>query len=176
MAQNESLEDLRTLKGYALGVVGFATTISAILIQALHFPIEPTLLTVAGFALVMLLIAFLINRSEQRQKALLKSHIEEEDMIFGELKEDLGYLKDMALESQRSTLRIEMNDEMHRNPANHDTIIKMAERYFVDLKGDWVMTSLFLDWVDNEKEAGREVHVPTGLLANVTEKHIEDMK
>lgn len=174
MAQNESLEDLKTLKGYALGVVGFATAISAILVQALHFPTEPTLLTVAGFAGLMLLIAYLINRSEQRQRVLLKSHTEEADMLVGELKEDLTYLKDMALESQRSTLRIEMNDEIHRNPANHDTIIRMAERYFLTLKGDWVMTSLFLDWVDNEKKAGREVHVPPTLLANVEQKHIED--
>lgn len=175
MAQNESLEDLKTLKGYALGVVGFATAISAILVQALHFPAEPTLLIICGFAGLMLLIAYLINRSEQRQRVLLKSHVEEANMLTSELKEDLTYLKDMALENQRSTLRIEMGDEIHRNPANHDTIIKMAERYFVTLKGDWVMTNLFLDWVDNEKKAGREVHVPPALLANIEQKHTEDI-
>lgn len=173
---NNSIDDLKTLKGYALGVAGFATAISTILIQALHFPAEPTLLTVIGFAGLMLLIAYLINRSEQRQTLLLKSHTEEADMLVNELKEDLAYLKDMALETQRSTLRTEMNDEIHRNPANHDTILKMAERYFITLKADWVQTNLFLDWVENERQAGREVHVPPALLENVTTKYNQEQK
>lgn len=163
-----SVDDLKTLRNYALGVVGFATTISAILIQALHFETEPTLISVAGFALLMLLVGFLINRAEQRQAQLLKDHQKESDALFKDFQGDLQYLKKMALENQMSSIRNEMNCEIYRSPQNHDTILEFAHRYFIELGGDWVQTDLFLAWVDSENEQGRKVHIPTDLLQAIT--------
>ena len=164
----QAVEDLKTLKNYALGIAGFSTTISAILIQVFHTKPEPTIVCVIGFALALLLIGYLINKAEQRQALALKDHQGESEAIMQEFRDDLTYLKKMALENQRSGLRTEMNGEIYRNPANHDTILQLAHRYFIEMGGDWVQTDLFLNWVDNENKAGRPVHIPTELLQTVS--------
>lgn len=156
--ENASTEDLKTLRNYAIGVAGFATTISAILIQALHFPVEPTLICVASFACLMLVIVYLINKSEQRQKMNLKQHIDSSEKAFSEFRQDLADIKEMLVDNSKATLRIEMNEEMSRHPHNHDTILKMAEKYFVELKGDWYMSNKFLDWAEKEN-----IHLPASL-------------
>ena len=163
-------EDIKLLRNYVLGVVGFATAVSAVLIEALHFRAEPTIICVIAFACMMLLVAFLINKSEKRQAKVLEKFREENEVMTTSFKEDLTYLKDMALENQRSAVRAEMDNEIFRNPANHDTIIKYAYRYFKELDANWVQTEKFLSWADNEKKAGRPVHLPSDLVANVNEK------
>lgn len=159
MQENNSTEDLKILRNYAIGVAGFATTVSAILIQALHFPAEPTLLCVISFACLMLLVVFLINKSEQRQKMNLKQHIDSSEKAFNEFRQDLADIKEMLVDNSKATLRIEMNEEMLQHPHNHDTILKMAEKYFITLKGDWYETNRFLDWVEKEN-----IHLPPSLI------------
>ena len=48
---------------------------------------------------------------------------------------------------------------MLQHPHNHDTILKMAEKYFITLKGDWYETNRFLDWVEKEN-----IHLPPSLI------------
>lgn len=154
-----SIEDLKTLKNWALGIIAFATGVSTFLVQALGFRPQPTILAVSGFACLMLLIVFLISRSERRQEYIVKSHIEESDKRLGSIDDRFDKIDEALLDIQRSTLRTEMNDEIHRNPHNHDTIIKMAEKYFNVLQADWVETNIFLDWADSEK-----IKLPPNLL------------
>lgn len=170
----DSTDDLKALKNWAIGIVGFSTTISAVLVQILHFPVEPTLLCVLGFAGIMLLVVYLINKSEQRQKRLLQSHAEESVQITKDFDKRLDSIDEILLDIQRSTLRTEMNDEIARHPENHDTILKMAEKYFCQLKSDWVQTSLFLAWVESEEKAGRKVHIPQELLNTVNARVLEE--
>lgn len=175
MQENKnSKEDLITLRNYTLGVVGFATAVSTILIQLLHFRAEPTIACSAAFACMMLLIVYLIGRAENRNQLMLRDHIDESGVIIGELDKRLGLINDVLVDVQASTLRTEMNSAMFRTPENHDTIIRMAERYFVELGQDWVMTDTFLAWVESEENKGRKVHVPAGLLDNVTKKQQEE--
>lgn len=156
MENKNSTDDLKSLRNYALGVAGFATTISAILIQAFHFKPEPTILCVAGFAGLMLIIVFLIGRAEKRQQLMLKSHIDESNVITDGFCKRFDNIDGVLLDIQRSTLRTEMCNEMDRHPENHDTILKMAERYFGKkkdggLEADWYMSSKFLDWASEEQ-------------------------
>lgn len=170
----DSVDDLKTLRNWAIGIASFSTTISAVLVQVLHFPVEPTLLCVLGFAGIMLIVVYLINKSEQRQKKLLQSHTEESTQITKDFDRRLDSIDEILLDIQRSTLRTEMNDEIARHPENHDTILKMAEKYFCQLKSDWVQTSLFLDWVESEEKAGRKVHIPQELLNTVSARALEE--
>lgn len=156
--KDNSREDLITLRNYAIGVVGFATTISAILIQVLHFRAEPTIVCVGAFAIMMLLVVYLINKAENRNVKRLSVHMDNADTEVKEMRNDLDEIKSLILENGKSTLRIEINEEMLQNPHNHDTILKMAERYFCEMKGDWYMTNRFLDWVEKE-----HVHLPPSL-------------
>ena len=84
----------------------------------------------------------------------------------------MGGIEESLNEIKASTLRTEMNNEIYRNPQNHDTIIRMAEKYFGKkedggLNANWVEKELFLTWVDKENEAGREVHLPKALITQL---------
>lgn len=86
----------------------------------------------------------------------------------------LKKIENNGLENQRSLMRLEMDNLMVREPYNHDTIIAYAERYFLDLNGDWKQTDRFLDWVEKENKAGRPVHIPPELFSNVHTKHTRE--
>ena len=53
-------------------------------------------------------------------------------------------------------------------------ILKIAEKYFCEFHGDWVMTDEFLRWTDKENEAGRKVHIPNSLLTAVKLREREE--
>lgn len=55
-------------------------------------------------------------------------------------------LKQIYLDTTRTQLYFKMEHDTH----NHDTIIKIAYRYFIELEGDWVATSDFLAWAEKE--------------------------
>ena len=171
-----SREDLITLRNYTLGVVAFATAVSTLLIQVLHFRTEPTIACTLAFACMMLLIVYLIGRAENRNQLMLRDHIDESSVVVGGFEKRLGSIDDVLVDIQASALRTEMNSVMFRTPENHDTIIRMAEKYFVELGQDWVMTDTFLSWVESEEKAGRKVHVPASLLDDVTQKQRAELQ
>lgn len=156
MENKNSTEDLKMLRNYALGVTGFATAISTILIQIFHFKAEPTIVCVIAFSILMLLIVYLINKAEDRNVKRLSSHIDESTKMINSFSGRLDSVDSALLEIQRSTLRTEMNNAIFRHPENHDTILRMAERYFGKqteggLEADWYESSLFLDWAEKEQ-------------------------
>lgn len=149
------IEDIKTLRNWVLGVIGFASTVATFLIQVFHFRTEPTVAAVLGFSLLMLLVVFLINRTENRMTVIVKDHIDENNQIFNSFTERLNSIDDNLLEIKKSNIRIELYDEMRFNPENIDTILKIAEKYFPSrekggLGGDWYMTNKFLDWAEKK--------------------------
>lgn len=165
------LEDLKTLKGYILGVIAFATTTSVFLTQALHFPADITLTGVTLCSLGALLVGFLINRSERRQARLFKKYIRENTKLLSEFGESIEALKLATIENQKASLRHELNTLMRDEPYNHDTILMYAEKYFLELNGgDWAETDKFVAWADGEIKAGRRVYIPPTLASNITER------
>ena len=105
------------------------------------------------------MIIFLIYKSEARSRQELQDHIDESNTLTKTITDGLEDLKEMIRDNGKSTLRLEINDEMLRNPHNHDTILKMGEKYFCEMDGDWYMTNRFLDWAEKEK-----VHLPPSLM------------
>ena len=164
-------EDLKNLRNWILGVVGFATTLSTFLVTALHFPLEQTIGGVSVIALVFVIVVYLIGKSEQRALKAVKEHRQMSDGQIDKLTTAIENLTQICRDTEASTLRIEMNDD----PENHDSILKMAERYFVVLGRDWVETDLFLRWKEEEEQAGRKVHIPPHLLDDVMAKKAQEM-
>lgn len=87
---------------------------------------------------------------------MLQSHIDESNMVIDGFDKRLDSIDNVLLDIQKSTLRTEMSNEMARHPENHDTILKMAEKYFGKkeeggLQANWYMSSKFLDWAEKEK-------------------------
>lgn len=168
--QNKTVKDVKVIAAYITGVLSFATAVAAFFVKALGFRQDTTIGVVTVLSVLFLLTAYLIHRSEKRSFAEIervRTDSIEKQKVY---EKDIKYLKDMALENQRSALRTEMDNEMFRRPENHDTIIKYAYRYFIELDSDWVETEKFDAWMESEEKHGRKVHLPRELLANINYK------
>lgn len=95
----------------------------------------PIILGMIGSSGLTTLITFLINRRDNMKKD--KKELEE-------IKKDI---KELNLSQSRSEMLIMMN----HYPNDQFEILKLAERYFVDLDGDFVMTSIFCKWLEENK-------------------------
>lgn len=60
-----------------------------------------------------------------------------------------GRFKRLEVDIVRTQLLLLLSDY----PSNVAEIMKVAEHYFSDLKGDWYMTSLFFDWLQENEIA-----------------------
>lgn len=63
-----------------------------------------------------------------------------------EAKKERMQLGEELREIRLDTTRTQLIMLMEHQPSNYDTILKIAERYFIELRGDWYCTSLFKDW------------------------------
>lgn len=48
---------------------------------------------------------------------------------------------------EKDTVRTQLMTLMHDYPHRLDEIMEVAHHYFIDLKGNWFMTSLFTQWL-----------------------------
>ena len=161
--KNSVVQDIKDLKGWILGVVSFATAISAFCSLVLHWDAGKVAAIAAAIAIFSITLAFLIHLAENRNVQRLEAHIKSSNESIDAFRKDIDYLKDMTLENNRSSIRIEMNSIIRNEPQNHDTILAYAEKYFVELDGDWKETDYFFKWIANEQKAGREVFIPPQL-------------
>lgn len=152
-------DNVKELKAWVLGAIAFDAAVTSLLVTVFEVDAVKTTIATTATTIVALVIIFLIYRSEKRTKAELQKHIDDSNKLVAGLKTDINDIKEMILDNGKSTLRIEINEEMLRNPHNHDTILKMAEKYFnPPMNGDWYMTDRFLDWAEKEN-----VHLPPSL-------------
>lgn len=153
-------DNVKELKAWIVGAIAFDATVTSLLVAVFNVDAVKTTIASTATTLVALAIIFLINKSEARSRQELQKHIDGSSVLVAGLRKDISEIKNLVLENGKSTLRIEINEEMIQNPHNQDTILKMAERYFSPpMKGDWYMTNRFLDWVEKE-----HVHLPPSLM------------
>lgn len=153
-------DNVKEMKGWIVGAIGFDTAITTLLVTIFEVDAVKTTIATTATTIVALAIIFLIYKSEARSRNELQSHIEESNTLVEDLRNDITEIKSMLRENGKSTLRLEINEEMLRNPHNHDTILKMGEKYFCPpMNGDWYMTNRFLDWVEKEN-----IHLPPSLM------------
>lgn len=152
-------DNVKEMKGWILGAIGFDATVTGLLVTIFEVDAVKTTIATTATTLVALAIIFLIYKSEARSRQKLQEHIDESNTLTKTITDGLEDLKGMIRENGKSTLRLEINDEMLCNPHNHDTILKMGEKYFCEMDGDWYMTNRFLDWAEREN-----VHLPPSLV------------
>lgn len=58
----------------------------------------------------------------------------------------LDSISDQMTELKLDTTRNQLLTLMKNYPDNEEEIMKVAKYYFKDLNGDWYMTSLFIEW------------------------------
>lgn len=93
------------------------------------------------------------NKELKEEVASLKSELAELKETIKEITEELNkQLKRQEVDNVRTQLLLLLSDY----PTNVAEIMKAAEHYFLDLKGDWYMTSLFFNWLQRNEIAEPE--------------------
>lgn len=153
-----------------MGAIGCVTTISALVITLFGWDIAKVTVIALCFVIAIFLFSVLIQKSENRTRKMMDEHEKRAESNNQEIKKCLETLEHLAVENQVDVLRVQLLMSIEYHPENHDSIIGMAERYFIELDGNWVMTEAFLSWVDRENNAGRKVYIPPQLLSAVKSK------
>lgn len=153
-------DNVKELRAWIVGAIAFDAAVTSLLVAVFSVDAVKTTIATTATTIVALAIIFLIYKSEARGRGELQKHIDDSNNLVSEIRKDTAEIKNLIMENQKSTLRLEINAEMNQNPHNQDTILKMAEKYFSPpLSGDWYMTNRFLDWAEREK-----VHLPPSLI------------
>ena len=63
-----------------------------------------------------------------------------------QLSQNIDKILELSKETRKDNVRIQLLMIMEHQPENVDTILKIAEKYFIKLKGDWYMTNEFSKW------------------------------
>ena len=134
--------------------VAFSSLVGSGVFSAAFAPLDKTT-TIAGIlGLTILLISFYVDKqtnyireeieeSKKEEESKLLKHTEESNRIISDISSSLDDLKKLSLDTRKDTLRIQLLMILEQQPENIDTILKLAETYFVELHGDWYMTSEF---------------------------------
>lgn len=77
------------------------------------------------------LAIFLIQRRDQKKG------------VLNEIRKELEIVKAQGIKNERDNCRSQMLALMSDYPDDKAELIRLAEHYFVDLHGDWYMTTLF---------------------------------
>lgn len=71
--------------------------------------------------------------------------------IFQVILNRKGRIRSALAKVEKDALRTQMLVMMSDYPHERQEILTLAKRYFVDLKGDWYLTSLFNGWMEREQ-------------------------
>ena len=85
------------------------------------------------------IIQYLITRNDNKKGELAS------------IRKSLEALEQQSIKNELATTRLQLLWLMQSQPANHDTILRTAERYFVGLDGDAEAFDEFDKWRTKEK-------------------------
>lgn len=103
---------------------------------------ENILLGLLGGGNLILFIKFLIERHDRK-----KERVEDQDA---------ERVKKRLLVLERDGLRTQLLLLILLRPTEQTEILRLAEHYFKDLKGNWYMTSIFNNWLEESDVASPE--------------------
>lgn len=188
MENKSTWDDISKVWKRIAAVLAAAGVISTFIIQMFHTPPELTYSVFASLGVVLLIISFYVDRQTSYTHAEILRYEQKARDDFKELmnkaKEQTLLMKDdsnakiesltasmnkvlkISEETRMDTLRIQLLMIMERKPDNIDTILKLAETYFVHLHGDWYMTSEFSKWAKKH-----DIDIPPSIYTAMEENH-----
>ena len=143
--------------------------ISTFIVQVFHTPSDVTYAIAAGIGVVLLIISWYSDKQAMYVREELEQHKLEADNVVSNINNSLQELKALSLDTRKDTLRIQLLMYINSDAANTDTILKIAETYFVSLGGDWYMTSEFTKWAKKH-----DVQIPTEIFNALQGMHKGD--
>lgn len=162
--EESSLHHLNNSWGKIAGVFSALAVISTALVNLFEWEYHLVFAILGGSGLILLIVGLMMDRNAKRQIA----HDKLQDAEVDEVKKSLEEIKASLLHIRKDSVRIQFNQMLWHDRDNVETGLKLAYTYFVELKGDWYMTSKFLEWA---KEKG--VEVPPQIQHCINETHKE---
>ena len=157
--------DIAKTWGRIAGVLAAVGLVATAVVKIFNAPPELTYSLFAALGLILLIISFYVDKQteytyqeivayEHKARADFTKNIKETKQQMLDMKEDSNKKIDtltknvekvlkISKETRQDTIRIQLLMIMEHQPDNIDTIIKLAEKYFIELKGDWYMTNEF---------------------------------
>ena len=110
--------------------------------------VEAIISSIVGTGLLTTVINLIVTAHSEK-KSKLKDMDEKLKKIDGQLQE----IKDKQVVSEKDTLRTQLLLMISDYPDETMDILKLAEHYFKNLKGNWTATMLFNRWLESRKIA-----------------------
>lgn len=82
------------------------------------------------------------------------------------VEEQIEELHEQSLESKNDRVRQQFLTIIYHQPENTEAVLKIAQVYFVELKQDWYMTTIFLAWADQYN-----ITVPSAIMEQIALAH-----
>ena len=155
--EKSAWDDISRVWKRVVAVFAACGALAAFLVNGFGFPMDKTILYVSVLGIMLLLVSFYVDKqtkyireeikeSKKATDTQLLEHTKEPARVIDNVSKTLDEVTDLTLDTRKDTLRIQLLMIMRDQPDNTDTILKLAETYFVKLKGDWYMTVEFLKW------------------------------
>jgi len=183
--------DIKTIWARVAGVLAAVGVSATFVVKVLNTSPELTYSIFAFLGIVLLLVSFYVDKQAkythaeiikyehkaredftkalQETREIVKQNKEDSDKRIDMFKDDVKFLIENAQETRKDTLRIQLLMILEQQPENIDTILKLAETYFVSLHGDWYMTSEFNKWAK-----AHDIIVPPHIYQAIDENHKEN--
>lgn len=169
-------------------VIAAIGIIATFIIKIFHTNPELTYSVFAGLGMVILIISFYVDKQTEYTYQTMKEYEQKarEDFTkimqiakqqtldmkadsnakINELTDNIKEVLELSKDTRRDTVRIQLIMMLKHQPENIDTILKLAELYFVTLQGDWYMTSEFTNWAKNHN-----VIIPSHIYKAIDDNH-----
>lgn len=69
-----------------------------------------------------------------------------ENKITEHLDERISSVESTVNDIRQDTVRIQLDSLINNDPDNIESILSVAHKYFIEMKGDWYMTEKFKRW------------------------------
>ena len=147
-------------------VIAAVGVLSAFLINTFDFHSGKTILIASTAGFVMLLTSFYVDRQtkyiEENFNTAMSNHEIDANKNMQAVSKAVEDLKGISIDTRKDTLRIQLMLLIQNQPDNIDSILKLAETYFMKLHGDWYMTSEFKKWAK-----AHDIEVPDTMFQHV---------
>ena len=180
--------DVKSIWGRIAGVIAAVGVLATFITKVFNTSPELTYGVFATIGIVMIILSFYVDRQAQynheeivayeaqarkdfievMQKARQQTLDMKEDSNkkIEALTENIDKVLKVSKETRKDTVRIQLLMMIEHQPENVDTILNIAELYFIDLKGDWYMTNVFTKWAKEH-----DVMVPTHVYEAMSNNH-----
>lgn len=86
----------------------------------------------------------------ERFREVIKSEVAPIKSDLAETQHQLQALQDSLQQNNVQTARLDLNTAIEHTPHEHESILKLAEHYFLELGGDAWMSGKFRKWANEE--------------------------